>query len=232
MRKADILAAMKVDNRFRAEWGDRRFYEIYTGPLQPVYPGRWRMTLSNGRTITFTSAQIIEPVAKAEAREAQQTKLYEERKAEAAREAEHQARVLAAGRRDSEDDQQYVDRLLKSAEVGYRNARKRLRTVLKDDEPHTEVIQSAHTVAWTSGHLQGIKEIVTAFNFGGWINVARLFIKEFGRGADDTWSGRENDSKRVYHDGYRAAFDKINHRVEDALWNLMSAHYAPEEESE
>lgn len=232
MRKADILAAIKVDNRFRAEWGDRRFYETYTGPLHPVDPGRWRMTLSDGRTITFTSAQIIEPVAKAEAREAQQTKLYAEREAERVQEAERRSRVLAAARRDSEDDQQYVDSLLKSAEADYRNARKRLRTVLKDDEPHTKVIQSAHTVAWTSGHLQGVKEIVTAFNFGGWINVARLFIKEFDRGADDTWSGRENDSKRVHHDGYRAAFDTIDHLVEDALWNLMSAHYAPEEESE
>ena len=233
MKRDDILAAIATDNRFRASRArNPRPYEIYAGPLQETSLGRWQMHIHSGWTPSFTSAQIIETVATAEAREARQAAVNAERDAEKAREAEHRTTVLANALRDSKNDRADVDQLVASAEERYDTARKKYRALNADESRYEAFVRAGHEVAQASGYLQAAKEISTAFYRGGWANVALLFVEKFHQGADDTWTGRENDSNRVYHDGYRAAVSKVDHLVHDALWNLMSAHYAPKKESE
>lgn len=47
-------------------------------------------------------------------------------------------------------------------------------------------------------------------NGGSESDVKRVLIDRVMNGADDQWSGRTNEAKRVYHDAYR---DEIRNRI-------------------
>lgn len=100
-------------------------------------------------------------------------------------------------------------------------AREALRKILDAEEPDSERMLGAVHEIWAQEALARFRhEVVGCLqHYGEYATQERdkalrnLFIAVLTRGADDEWSGRRNDARRV-------AFDIVRKEIADLRWNL------------
>ena len=100
-------------------------------------------------------------------------------------------------------------------------ARESLRKLLDDETPDSERLLGAVHEIWAQEALARFRyEVVGCLQgYGEYATLERdkalrnLFITRLALGADDTWSGRKNDARRV-------AFDAIRAEIGYLRWDL------------
>lgn len=100
-------------------------------------------------------------------------------------------------------------------------ARQYLASLLEKEAPDSEHLLNAVHAIWAAEALARARyEIVGCLQSFAGDSIQRdtalrnLFIAILSRGADDSWSGRKNDARRV-------AFDAVRKEIGDLRWSLV-----------